>query len=205
MTNTSAKTRTITQVGLLTAVIFVLGYLPRIAPSINWTLATIPVVIGAIIIGPAAGAALGAFWGLTSFFQVFGILGMPADPSGPLLFSISPILTIILCFVPRILVGFICAWIFRGLKKIDKTNFICYLVTNISGALLNTVLFLSALVLFFWSSSAFKEIREQYSSAFSSVLAIASVNMLAEVLSCAIIGTAVSKGVDIGINKSKRG
>ena len=203
-TKNNNHVRNLTNIALLSAVIFVISYLPRIAPSINWTLATIPVVIGAILMGPVAGGVLGGVWGMVSFFQVFGLLGLPQDPSGPILFGISPVFTIILCFVPRIVVGVASAWCFIGLRKIDKTKFISYLVTCIVAPLLNTVLFLSTLVLFFWNSAAFEQIRAQYSSAFAYVFAIASVNALVEVVTCAVIGTAVAKGVHLALLKSRR-
>ena len=47
------------------------------------------VVIGAIILGPTAGAILGGVFGITSFIQCFGISAF-----GTLLFGINPVLTI---------------------------------------------------------------------------------------------------------------
>ena len=54
-----------------------LGYIPT--GAFNITLMFLPVIFGAIAIGPAAGAVLGLLFGLTSFLQAFGI-GFIIDP-----------------------------------------------------------------------------------------------------------------------------
>ena len=45
--------------------------------------------------------------------------------------------------------GLLCGWIFRGLARIDKTKIVSYVVAGLSGALLNTIFFMSSLILLF--------------------------------------------------------
>ena len=72
----STKTIKMAQMAILIAVVLImaftpLGYLKTVGLEIS--LITIPVAIGAMVIGPLAGAVLGAVFGLTSFYQCFGM------------------------------------------------------------------------------------------------------------------------------------
>ena len=103
----------------------------------------IPVVIGAIVIGPAAGAFLGALFGAASFWQCFG-----QSTFGTLLFGVNPFFTVLICFVPRILAGLIPGLIFRAMTK-KKDNIAAYFVSAAVGSLTNTVLFVGGFCLLF--------------------------------------------------------
>ncbi len=103
----------------------------------------IPVVIGAIAIGPAAGAFLGALFGAASFWQCFG-----QSTFGTLLFGVNPFFTVLICFVPRILAGLIPGLIFRAMTK-KKDNIAAYFVSAAVGSLTNTVLFVGGFCLLF--------------------------------------------------------
>lgn len=103
----------------------------------------IPVVIGAIAIGPAAGAFLGALFGAASFWQCFG-----QSTFGTLLFGVNPFFTVLICFVPRILAGLLPGLIFRAMTK-KKDNIAAYFVSAAVGSLTNTVLFVGGFCLLF--------------------------------------------------------
>lgn len=103
----------------------------------------IPVVIGAIVIGPAAGAFLGALFGAASFWQCFG-----QSTFGTLLFGVNPLFTVLICFVPRILAGLLPGLIFRAMTK-KKDNIAAYFVSAAVGSLTNTVLFVGGFCLLF--------------------------------------------------------
>ena len=103
----------------------------------------IPVVIGAIAIGPAAGAFLGALFGAASFWQCFG-----QSTFGTLLFGVNPFFTVLICFVPRILAGLLPGLIFRTMTN-KKDNIAAYFVSAAVGSLTNTVLFVGGFCLLF--------------------------------------------------------
>ena len=117
------------------------------------TFLTVPVIIGAIILGPVEGAILGGVFGLTSFFQCFGM-----SPFGATLLSINPVLTFIVCFFPRTLMGLCCGLIFKGLSVIDKTKIVSFGAASLSGALLNTVFFMTSLVVCFYHTEYIQSI-----------------------------------------------
>ena len=121
-----------------------LGYL-NIGP-LAISLNMIPVAIAAVALGPSGGAFLGAMFGVTSCLQCVGIGGV--SQMGVLLFEISPVLTFAQRLIPRILAGWISGWIYLGMKRITGTTVSAF-ITGFSAALLNTALFMLALVLLF--------------------------------------------------------
>ena len=123
-----------------------LGYLPigPLAISLNM----IPVAIGAVALGPGGGAFLGAVFGITSCLQCVGIGG--TSPMGVVLFEISPVLTIIQRFVPRVLTGWLTGLVYRGMRKL-QFKYAGY-AAGFCAALFNTVLFMTALIALFYNT-----------------------------------------------------
>ena len=147
----SANTRRIlrlTQLSVLVALLLIFGF-----TSIGYikvgvieiTLNVIPVAIAAIVLGPSAGAICGAVFGLTSFWQA--VSGMSAF--GAALVAISPIYTLIICLIPRILEGLLTGLIFKGLSKVCKGNSVPCAVSSLCCPLLNTLLFVGSFLLLF--------------------------------------------------------
>ena len=61
------------------------------------TIMLVPVIVGAIVMGPAAGALLGGVFGLISFWECFG-----KSSFGVVLLGINPIYTFLVCVPTRI-------------------------------------------------------------------------------------------------------
>ncbi len=143
--------------GLMTAILLLMAFTPlgylNIGP-LAITFNVIPVAISAISLGPAGGAFTGAVFGLTSFFQCLGIGGFSAF--GAFLFNINPVLTFLMCFVPRFADGLLLGYIFRWTWRVFHTSAAC-LITGFFSAFLNTVLFTSAMVLFFGHTDYLQE------------------------------------------------
>lgn len=125
-----------------------IGYLK--VGAIEITFMCIPVAVGAILLGPACGALLGAVFGVTSFVQCFGLSAF-----GTFLFSVQPVYTALVCILPRILCGYLTGLIFRAVAKHDKTKTLCYFAASLATPLLNTSLFMGALLLCFWHMDLF--------------------------------------------------
>lgn len=144
------STKQITILGLMIAVLILMSYTPlgylNIGP-LAITFNMIPVAIAAIACGPMGGAILGAVFGLTSFGQCIGIGGVSA--MGATLFSISPVLAFIQRFIPRLLDGLLLGYIFKGVCKATKKSPFAGFVTGFFAAFLNTLFFMSALILLF--------------------------------------------------------
>lgn len=153
---TSNKTRQLTILGLLTGILLLMAYTPlgylNIGPlAISFNV--IPVALAAITLGPAGGAAAGAVFGLTSFLQCIGVGGVSS--MGVVLFGINPVLAFIQRFVPRLLDGLLLGYIFRGVKKASNARVGCF-VTGFFSAFLNTLFFMTALVVLFGNTEYMK-------------------------------------------------
>ena len=188
---------------LLTALIIVMAFTPLgylKAGAIEITFITIPVIIGAVLLGPVGGLFLGAVFGITSFIQCFGM-----STFGVALFSDSPLRTAIVCIVPRVLMGWLTAVIFKAISSKDKTSFVQYLVASIAGPLLNPILFTGTLLLLFNNAPIIIQLKEQFGS--TNVMAFAAafvgVNGLIEAGVCAVLGTALCKALSVAMKKMK--
>lgn len=148
MTN-KIETKRLVLLAMLAGILLVMSFTPigylNIGP-LAISLNMIPVAIGAVALGPSGGAVLGAVFGVTSCLQCVGIGGTSA--MGVALFEINPALTVIQRFIPRLLAGWTAGWIHIGMKKAANST-VSGFVTGFCAALLNTVLFMSALVLLF--------------------------------------------------------
>lgn len=154
----SVNTRKLVTLAMLSAILLVMSFTPlgylNIGP-LAISLNMIPVGIAAITLGPQGGMILGAVFGLTSFLQCIGIGGTSA--MGAILFDVSPVLAFIQRFVPRLLAGLLSGFIYSGCKKLVGST-VSGFVTGACAALLNTVLFMSALVLLFGNTTYLQEL-----------------------------------------------
>lgn len=176
--------------GLLTAILVVMSFTPlgylNIGP-LSITLNIIPVAIAAMTLGPAGGAAVGAVFGLTSFLQCVGI-GLPS-PFGVALFGISPLFTIITCFVPRILDGFLLGFLNKFVSKVSN-SIVSSFVTGFAAALLNTLFFMTALMILFGNTSLIMDMRGEM-NVIAFMCAFVGANAVFEILVSTIVTGAV--------------
>ncbi len=166
-----------------------IGYIRTFGLEI--TLLVIPVVIGAICLGPKGGLILGTTFGISSFLQC--VLGL--SPFGATLLSINPIWTFILCVIPRSLMGFLVGIIFNALNKVFKHDVFAHVIASVSGALLNTLFFMSALCIFFYNSEYIMGFRELLGSnnVISFVILFVGINGVVEAAVNFLIGAIVTK------------
>lgn len=188
---------------LLIAIIFVMAFTPLgyfKTGGLSITLLPIPVVIGAIVMGPATGAVLGLAFGVTSVLQCFGL-----DPFGTTLIGINPFGLVLTCLIPRILMGFLTGLIAKGFIRMDKGKTISFAAASLIGALLNTTFFMSLLILFFYNTDFIQSIATSLgtSSPFAFVVAMVGINGVIEAIACCVLGGAISEALyAIGIKRA---
>jgi len=212
MTNTRReKTLKMVQLSVLTAILFImaftpLGYFHAIPGAPPITLLPIPVIIGAVVLGPASGAFLGAIFGLTSLIMCFGM-----DPFGTTLFGINPFFTAVLCFIPRMLMGLIVGLVFKGLQKLFEKSEnravkgLSYPIACIIGAPLNTVLFIVGLVAFFGNSDLIGGmISASGNKILTFAVAFVGLNGIVEAIACFVLATAAAIALNAFLNRSKQ-
>jgi len=160
-----SKTQKITLTGMFVAIIFILTFTPLGFPQIpligSATIVHIPVIIGAILLGPKYGAVLGFMFGLSSMIfattQSLALNAFAFTPFRPVpgTDSGSP-WALLIAFVPRILVGVVSPLVFYGLVKIlpKKVENISLAIAAFVGSMVNTLLVLNLLYFIFrepWS------------------------------------------------------
>lgn len=109
------KTVFMAEIAILAALILIMAFTPigylRIG-ALSLTLLMIPVSVGAVVMGPLAGAGLGCLFGLTSFAQCF-----MGDVLGSILAAKNIFFTFVVCVVSRTLAGLLCGVVYRLFRK----------------------------------------------------------------------------------------
>ena len=188
-------TKTLAQIALLIAIELVmrllgLGSVP-IGP-LNMSFLTLPIAIGAMIIGPLAGGVLGGVFGVLSLWDA--ISGRSAMTN--FFFQESPVSTVVLCVVMRILMGVGCAYVFKAFSKLDRDEKTwSYFVGAISAPLLNTIFFMGYILLAFYSTSFVQNLVASKGAVnpIHFVILLVGVQGLIEAVSVCIIGGILTK------------
>ena len=190
----TSGTRRLTQLALLAALLLVMNFTPlgylQVGP-LSMSLMSIPVAIGAMMMGPVDGAILGGVFGATSFLQA--VQGTSA--MGAALFAYSPVGSFVVCFVARVLVGLCCGLVYQGMRKIlPGKEKVCAAVGGFSAAFLNTVFFMGFLVLLFYGSPYVQGLVEALgvSSPLAFVVAVVGVQAIVEWAACCVVAAAVT-------------
>ena len=125
-----------------------IGFIPL--PVIKATTMHIPVILGAVLLGPAAGAVLGG---------VFGLCSIWANTTSPglLAFAFSPFMTteglpgvlksLWIALGCRILLGVIAGWLWKGMKRVLKQDYLALPVTAAFATICHTILVMGSIYL----------------------------------------------------------
>ena len=167
---------------------------------INMSLLTIPVAIGAIVLGPLSGAVLGFVFGALSFMDA--ITGASAMTST--FMTISAINTFILCVVMRTLMGWCVGLIYAALKKVMKSN-VRYFIAAACAPLLNTLFFMGYIVIAFYNTDYIQALCTSLGATNPLIFVALLVGMQGLIEACGgcIIGGITSKAVDVVVNRNK--
>ena len=189
-----ARTSFIVKLGLMVAIIVVMAFSPLgylRTPGLTITFLTVPVAVGAIILGPASGAVCGTAFGLTSV--AMALTGGSAFSAA--LMQINPFGLLFTCLVPRILEGWLCGLIFQAVKRISKNG--AYIVASLSCPLLNTLFFMGSLVLFFYNTDYIQGIASGLGAANPLLFVVLFVGLQGaiEAVACTLLGSAVSRAL----------
>lgn len=202
MKNVSSKTVGMVQVALLAALIIImantpLGYIPL--GFMNATTIHIPVILGAILLGPKNGALLGFIFGLSSFIKSIITPNITSFVFNPF-YSVGEFHggfgSIIICFLPRILVGVVAYFVYKALYAVLKNKksgqLISLGVAGVAGSFTNTALVMGLILVFFRDSYA-AALGKSASAIYGAVAAIVVTNGIPEAIVAAIIVAFVGK------------
>lgn len=189
------KTSEMAKMALFIALIILLavtplGYIPL--GVINATTIQMPVIIGAVLFGWKKGAILGGVFGFTSFLNATlrpGVTSFVFSPFIPVYGEEKGSLAALLvCFVPRIMIGIVSAAVFKALGKTKIKRSLACGICGFCGSMTNTLLVMGGIYAFFGESySAANSIA--YEALLGAVAATVTGAGLAEAaISCFICG-----------------
>ena len=200
-----SRTLGMVQLALLTALIAILAFVPYIGYikipvlAVQATTVHIPVIVGSILLGPKKGAFLGFVFGMTSLINNTTQPGLTSFCFSPFIeigegLGGSP-LALIVCFVPRILVGVIPHYVYEGLQKLwtnrEKGNKLSLMLSGIAGSMTNTILVMGMIYLFFGQAyAAAKSIA--FEAVLGVILSVVCINGTIEAIVAALIASAVT-------------
>ena len=178
------STLKMTQLAILIALEVILVFTPvgmLITGGIAVTTMHIPVIIGAVLLGPAGGGVLGGMFGILSMIRA-----AMGGGAGDLLFnpaaSGNPLASVFMAVLPRILLGLIAAYLYILLKKLLKNDYAAIPIAAGISTALHTVMVLGCLWLFFDSI----EIRAIFST-------LITANGLGEIALAVVLVTLICK------------
>ena len=171
-----------------------IGLIPL--PLIKASTLHIPVIIGAVLMGPLAGGVLGGVFGLCSIWS-------NSTAPGLLSFAFSPFLatsaagavkTIWIAFGCRVLIGVVAGWLWIILKKLRVNDLVALPVVGVAGALTNTGLVMTSIYLLLSPEfAAAKNIA--MGAVLGGVMPIVAANGVPEAIAAAVLVTAIGKAM----------
>ena len=203
-------TRWMVSVALMAAIVIVLANTPLgmiQLPIIKATTVHIPVILGAILLGPGAGAILGA---------VFGICSLISNTMAPTLlsFAFSPFLSttgipgalkaIWISVGCRILIGVAAGWLWVLFTKIKLNQFIALPIVGFIGSMVNTITVMGSI--YFLFAQQYAEAKEvALTAVFSLVMGTVTASGIPEAIAAAILVLALGKVLVVVFRKMNLG
>ena len=203
-------TRWMVSVALMAAIVIVLANTPLgmiQLPIIKATTVHIPVILGAILLGPGAGAILGA---------VFGICSLVSNTMAPTLlsFAFSPFLSttgipgalkaIWISVGCRILIGVVAGWLWVLFTKIKLNQFIALPIVGFVGSMVNTVTVMGSI--YFLFAQQYAEAKEvALTAVFGLVVGTVTASGIPEAIAAAILVLALGKVLVVVFRKMNLG
>lgn len=200
--NRSSQTYELVLLAMFSGILFLLAFTPIgliDLPLIKATILHVPVIIGSILLGPSKGAILGFVFGLTSLIKNTLI------PSA-LSFAFSPFIPVpglshgspwalVICFVPRILVGVTPWLIYQTVKMLlGRKNTAVrtggMAAAAVVGAFTNTILVMGMIFLVFRQAYAAMN-GISVDAVLGIIMGIVAANGIPEAIVAAVITPAV--------------
>ena len=188
------------QLALLTAVIMALHFSGVAIPAFGTkiSLVLIPIALGAMLLGPAAGAILGFIYGATVFVSL-GVMHM--DPFTGFLFDNTPVMAALICTVKTTAAGLVAGWVYRVLSK--KSVWLAVFVAAALVPTVNTGVFVLGCFLIYSTISEFAA-GAGYSAVYFILIVCAGINYVLELAINLIFSPALERLVRLLSKKLRR-
>ncbi len=203
-------TRWMVSVALMAAIVIVLANTPLgmiQLPIIKATTVHIPVIIGAVLLGPSAGAILGT---------VFGICSLISNTMAPTLlsFAFSPFMStsgipgalkaIWVSVGCRILIGVAAGWLWILFTRLKVNQIIALPIVGFVGSMVNTITVMGSIYLLF--AQQYAEAKEvAVTAVWGLVMGTVTASGIPEAIAAAILVLALGKVLISVFKKSNIG
>lgn len=172
-----------------------IGFIPL--PVIKATTMHIPVILGAVLLGPSAGGILGGLFGLCSIWA-------NTTTPGLLSFAFSPFMTteglvgaaksLWIALGCRILFGLAAGWLWKLCKKIFRQDYIALPVTAAVSTICHTVFVMGSIYLLLAQQYAAAK-NVAISAVFGLVMGTVTASGIPEAIIAAILVTVIGKSL----------
>ena len=200
------STMSMVQVAIFGAIICIMAFTPFLGYiPLGFTRATIihiPVIIASLLMGPKKGGVLGFVFGLTSFINntinptatsfVFTPFYSVGEISGG-------IWSVLICFVPRILVGVVPYFVYKLVLRFVSedtrkkgVSSVGLVLAGVSGALVNTLLVMN-LIFVFYGDAYIKASGEAAALGYTFILSVIGINGVPEAIVAGILTLCIGK------------
>ena len=198
MQKQKSNTRSMAMLAMLCGVLIVMGmtgigFIPL--PIIKATTMHIPVILGAVLLGPGAGAVLGGLFGLCSIWAntiTPGLLSFAFSPflsTTGLMGCVKALWISVGC---RILIGVAAGWLWILFKKIKCNGVVGLIVTGFAGSMTNTICVMGSIYILF--AKQYAEAKEvAVSAVFGLIMGTVTASGIPEAIAAAILVMAIGK------------
>ena len=172
-----------------------IGFIPL--PVIKATTMHIPVVLGAVLLGPKAGAVLGALFGLCSIWAnttTPGILSFAFSPFMTTEGLVGVVKSLWIALGCRILFGALAGWLWILFRRLFKNEYAALPVTAATATVCHTLMVMGSIyILLTQQYAAAKNVA--VSAVFSLILGTITASGIPEAIAAAILVTVIGKAL----------
>lgn len=189
---THDKVVRLTLLSMFSAIIIAMTFIPYVGyitlgVTLSITTLHIPVIIGAITLGPVGGAILGTVWGVSCL--VYALFNGTADA---IIFT-NPLISVL----PRIIVGYLIGWYYVWFKKIIKNHYVAAVIVGALGTITHTALVITAINIFGGSGLA------KFGAVLTNIIQVAfTLNCGVEILLCVLLVPPITKAIQSAFHKN---
>ena len=166
-------------------------------PIIKATTTHIPVILGAILMGPLAGTILGCVFGICSMINntiapallSFAFSPFVAASNSGTLGALKALWVAVGC---RAMIGLVSGWLWIGLKKVKAPDLIALPIVGFIGAWTNTVCVMGS-IYFLLRPEYAKAMGVGIEAVFGLVMAVITGSSIAEAVAALVLVTAIGK------------
>lgn len=200
MKQKTIDTRHMTLLAMLCGVLFVMGmtgigFIPL--PVIKATTMHIPVILGAVLLGPKAGGILGAVFGFCSIWANTTTPGLLSFAFSPFMTTeglIGVVKSLWIALGCRILFGVIAGWLWILFHKIFKEEYVALSVTAALATICHTLLVMGSIYLLLSQQYAAAK-NVAISAVFGLIMGTVTASGIPEAIVAAILVSVIGKAL----------